>query len=115
MKLDDLPRYVEAPQSAMWRLPDNFQSESENVYVRLADVEKLLVEPCVRHEETVIQDGVEFVSVGFGGPNLMDAAARQGWTLYAYSAAGLTSGCLGNSDLVKYYVKQEQLCQKNQD
>lgn len=44
MKLDDLPRYVEEPFGAMWRLPDDFQAGSENVYVRLADVEKLLEE-----------------------------------------------------------------------
>lgn len=109
MKLDDLPRYLEAPNGGMWRLPDDYPATTlANVYVKLDDVERLLEETCIRHEETVMHDGTEFVSVGMGGPNLMDAAARQGWTLYAYNAAGgMTPGCLGNSDLVKYYIKQE--------
>lgn len=113
--LSSLPKFIEGSDGGMWMLPDwTLERRTSSIYVRLADVEKLLGEPCIRHEEMVMQDGVEFVSVGFGGPNLMDAAARRGWTLYAYSAAGLTSGCLGNSDMVKYYIKQEQLCQKNQ-
>lgn len=43
MKLDNLPRYIESPQGAMWRLPDNWPpADFEHVYVKLADVEKLL-------------------------------------------------------------------------
>lgn len=43
MKLDDLPRYIESPQGAMWRLPENWSSAGfEDVYVKLDDVKKLL-------------------------------------------------------------------------
>lgn len=41
MKLDDLPRYVEAPNGGMWLLPENFVAETNNIFVRLDDVKDL--------------------------------------------------------------------------
>lgn len=41
--LDDLPRYIVASPEGMLRLPDYFQARSD-VYVKLADVKKLLEE-----------------------------------------------------------------------
>lgn len=43
MSLDDLPRYIEAPNGGMWKLPADFKGlATANVFVRLDDVKKLL-------------------------------------------------------------------------
>lgn len=98
--VNKLPRYIEAPGGGMWGpMPDGFTiANKDRIFVKLVDVEAL-----VFNEEIVMQDGEEFVSVGLGGPNLMDA----GWSLYAYCATGKLTECAGSSPLVKYYIKKE--------
>lgn len=48
MKLDlsSLPKFIDGSGRSIWRLPDQYPpTDFETVYVKLADVEKLLEEP----------------------------------------------------------------------
>lgn len=68
MKIDDLPRYIEAPGGGMWKIISSFEiSDSENVFVRLADAEKILTRLQQALQDIIVSEEEQSVqSYGLG-------------------------------------------------
>lgn len=108
--IKNIPWFIEGSDCAMLRVsPDAYvPANRSTVYVRLDDVLAVLRGPV---EKIIVQDGVEYVSVGMGGEYLVAMAKRHGWELYAHGPASdptsLASGrWSGNEESWEYYIKK---------
>lgn len=112
MKADDLnklPRYITAPASEMWGpMPEGFHIANEDaVFVKLKHVEALFPRTVTIHEKTIVRDGVEYISVGYGGTCLVNMANRYDWNLHSWDSYGaLTPGWRGNTERFEYFIKK---------
>lgn len=49
----------------------------------------------------------KLVSVGKGGPALVEKAKRRGWKLFSYSGGRLGDGWCGDSPTQEYYIRKK--------